>query len=224
MLGEDRPTSAYYLESFRDSFRIGYAVSFGCDEYPEKALFFSKKWINNFDKVGVREDTGLSVLVQMDYFKEASIVPDPTILLGIGLFRDLKIQKPKAENYYCVYLLRKHVKIQYKDVIYIDDYNSPLSMEQWIGTIVGSKALITNSYHGAIVAILNHVPFVVYADSDSMNQRFVSLLSKIQLVDRMVDDINEFPVVLKRSIDWEETDKLLSDFRSKGVDFLDVKL
>lgn len=218
--GEDRPTSAYYLDAFPNSIRIGYGVSFGCEIYPQDALCYASQWINNFTKIGVRENTGLSVVNQMGYSGDVFVVPDPTILRGNKLFANLDIDSPRAQNYICVYVLRKHIEINCDSVIYIDDYNNPLSMERWLGTIMGCEALLTNSYHGMIVALLNHIPFVILTDDSNMNDRFYTLLSVLNLEDRMVNSLQDYSCILTRKIVWADVDARLSDYRKLGYDFL----
>lgn len=218
--GENSPTSAYYLEAFPKALRIGYAVSFGCNNYPQEALSYAKKWINNFDKIGTRETTGLSVLAQMGYQGMKTLVPDPTILQDFKLFNEINIDYPSVKNYLCVYILRKHLEIKDNNAIYIDDYNNPLSMEQWLGTIMGSKGLLTNSYHGMIMAILNHVPFVVLADSANMNDRFNTLLSKMSLTERIVTRAEDYELIMARPINWDTVEDRISEYREKGTEFL----
>lgn len=221
--GEDYPTSAYYLEPFTNTKRIGYAVSFGCVEYPIKALPYSKQWINCFDRIGVREDTGMQVLEQMEYKGISTIVPDPTILFGSKLFSGIKIEYPLTRDCFCVYILRKHVNIGRNNVIYIDDYNNPLPIEKWIGTIINCKGLITNSYHGMIVAILNHVPFVALADSNHMNDRFVTILSKLGMLGNMITNITDYETILERPINWTSVDERLNEYQKEGMHFLDFE-
>ena len=218
--GEDSPTAAYYLKPFKDAIRIGYAISFGCVVYPTEVLPYSKQWIKGFERIGVREESGIKVLMQMGYNGFVEVVPDPTILLGKELFRSIQIRIPKEKDYLCVYILRKHIDLHRENVVYIDDYNNPLSMEEWIGTIKGSKGLITNSYHGMIVALLNHVPFVVIADAKNMNDRFHTLLSKIGLLDRVVEDGKEYETIINEPMDWNTIDYKLSVFSARGRDFI----
>ncbi|KAA5476063.1 polysaccharide pyruvyl transferase family protein [Bacteroides caccae] len=214
--GENSPTPAYYLQSFPNAKRIGYAVSFGCNEYPVEALQYAKRWINNFDKVGVREQTGLSILESMEYKGPKQIVPDPTILCGKELFKDIKIEYPEKKGYICAYILRKHIDFKEDNVIYIDDFNNPLSMEQWLGTIMGSKGLITNSYHGMIIAILNQVPFAVIADAAHMNDRFYTLLENLGLTDHIITSIDNYSTSLAQPIDWKDVEFRLAKFRKAG--------
>ena len=222
LYGENKPTSAYYLQAFPKSHRIGYAVSFGCNKYPDIALGYAKQWINYFDKIGVREQTGLHILDSMGFNGIKQIVPDPTLLRGKALFKNIKIEQHNRTNYICAYILRKHIELPYNNVVYIDDFNNPLSMEQWLDTIIRSKYLVTNSYHGMIVAILNHVPFAVLADASHMNDRFYSLLGRVGLTNRILNKESDISKLEHTPIDWHLVDEELSKFKQIGADILNV--
>ena len=159
----------------------------------------------------------------MNYSGTVEIVPDPTILLGDRLFEHINVISPSSENYICVYLLRRQINLNRKNVIYIDDYNNPLSMEEWIGTIRCSKGLVTNSYHGMVVAILSHVPFVALADSMNMNDRFYTLLSKVGLLNQMTADYSNYESILENEINWTDVDAKICEFRKVGKNLLAVE-
>ena len=93
-------------------------------------------------------------------------------------------------------------------------------MEQWLGTIIGSRGLITNSYHGMIVAILNHIPFAVLADAGHMNDRFITLLTMLGLMDRLSDSTDKCIQIVCNPIDWVVVDERISDFQKLGRAFL----
>lgn len=64
------------------------------------------------------------------------------------------------------------------------------SMEEWLEVIRCSKMLVTNSYHGMIMALLFHVPFVVDIETNNgigMNDRFYILLSRANLLHRIAN-------------------------------------
>ena len=91
-----------------------------------------------------------------------------------------------------------------------------------------SKGLVTNSYHGMIMAILNHVPFVVILESgevSGMNDRFYTLLDRLELKDRIHQYFsNRLIDLLEDSIDWSTVESEISDYRRIGVDFLNNAL
>lgn len=227
MYGEGCPTPTYYL-SFANArtIRIGYAVSFGCTQYPENAFSSAKQWIKNFDKLGVRENTGKDILASFCYKGDVTVVPDPTILNGKRLFDDIDIVKPIEKDYLCVYVLRKNIEIEINtNIFYIDDTNHPVSMEEWLGYIFYSKGLITNSYHGMIMAILFHVPFVVLLERElgvGMNDRFTTLLTRLGLIDRIVSSEGKINTILSNEINWKNVDYKMAEYKNIGESFLNL--
>lgn len=219
-----RPSSAYFLGFIGDACKkIGYAVSFGCTSYSSTAKDIVCKWIKEFDAVSTRESSGLTILDDFGFQGYKQIVPDPTILYGKKFFYNLGIDHLKdKEDYTCVYMLRKNIQVQ-GNVRYIDEQHEPLSMDQWLTTISHAKRLLTNSYHGMIMAILSHVPFVALMETGSsagMNDRFMTLLSAIGLQDRIAYTLDEADRIFEKEIDFQAVDKALDDYRQLGVDYI----
>lgn len=223
--GENGPTSAYYLDFGDNAKKIGYAVSFGCVKYPEKALPFAKKWINDFSTIGVREDSGVDLLESMNFTGQCEVVPDPTVLLGKELFKRLNVSKNHCSDRYCLYILRKKYRVDLNDIDVVDDTSNILSMEGWIDIIINSKGLITNSYHGMIVALLNHVPFVVILETNrsaGMNDRFYTLLKRVKLENRICNEGDDYSKIICEDVDWISVDKLLEKFRIEANKVINV--
>ena len=221
-----RPSTAYWLNyGNKDIIRLGYAVSFGCEKYPENAIQIAKQQVDSFNAIGVREKTGMDIIRQLGYKGPINILPDPTLLLGKELFKKLRITLPQNKcEYTCVYMLRHEVHID-GNVRYIDEKHHPLTMEQWLETIVNAGRLITNSYHGVIMAILSHVPFVVLletGDARGMNDRFYTLFRRLGVENRLVSSIEEASVVLKQKTDFEMIDNAIDSYRKDGIDFLNT--
>ena len=96
-------------------------------------------------------------------------------------------------------------------------------MEGWLSNIANAGQIITNSYHGMIMAILSHVPFVALLEKGlegGMNDRFATLLERLGLEDRMVNQVGEVERVLALPIDFDKVDKAIEDYRKLGVVFL----
>lgn len=220
-----KPSSAYWLGVGRmDALRIGYAVSFGCEKFPLNAAAVAKQWVNGFNSIGTREQTGLQILKHLDYKGKIALTPDPTILIGKQLFQKLGVRIPIERNEYtCVYMLRHEISLK-GNIRYIDDKHNPLKMEEWLSTIINSKQLVTNSYHGMIMAILANVPFVVLLETGighGMNDRFITLLTKLDLLDRIVEN-NSYAIIkmLSKPIEWCKINEKLKIFRQEGVEYL----
>ena len=225
LYGENgKPSNAYYL-GFTDKpvKKIGYAVSFGCVDLTDDVSKLVSPLLKSFEAIGAREKSGLDIIDNMKYNGLKEVVPDPTILYGKQLYSSLGVDIPLyKDNYTCVYMLRR----AYKSVgpaLYIDDNHNPLTLEGWMCKISHAKRLITNSYHGMVMAILAHVPFVVLLESGTysgMNDRFVTLLNLLGLNDRLVSDINQVEERFNKEINFSLVDDRLEIFQSIGKEFL----
>ena len=224
--GEGKPTETYYLGfAKKDIKRIGYAVSFGCIQYPEYALDYALKWINNFDLIGVRENSGLRILEQLHFKGEKLVVPDPTLLYGTRLFEKLNLPCTTQKRDICAYLLGGVRPSFHQDIkiYFIDEHHKSISMIEWLGAIRDTNFFLTNSYHGMLVAILFHTPFAVIknANSKGQNDRMTTVLDKLNLSERFVDnEETQINKVFNDVTDWEKVDDSIKRFRQEGVDFL----
>lgn len=229
LYGEDGKICTAYWQGFagKEVKRIGYAVSFGCTHYPENATEVAKRWINGFNAIGVREHTGLQILEELDYKGMKEVLPDPTLLLGKKLFDKLGLDaSAKQCGYTCVYMLRHEIELG-GNVRYIDEKHHPLTMEQWLQTIVNAKQMVTNSYHGMIIAMFAHVPFAVLLETgggSGMNDRFHTLLRRLEIEDRVATTVDEAMSVLEKPIDFEKVDAAFAKYRKVGVDFLNSSI
>lgn len=214
----------YWLQCGRTGTkRIGYAVSFGCEVYPKEVTPMVSQWVNSFATIGVREKSGITILKNLDYSGSVSLVPDPTILLGAKLYQKLGIRLlQNKKDYTCVYMLRHELHIE-GNVRYIDEKHNPLTMEEWLTTIACASGIITNSYHGMLMAIFVHVPFVILLETgnnNGMNDRFITLSKRIGIADRLVNTKEEVIGILQKQMDFSKIDVLLSEFRREGLTFL----
>ena len=137
-------------------------------------------------------------------------------LKGKDVFSIVYMDPPYSNDY------ERDVLAALRNSVIIDDVHKVYSMEEWLGLIRYSKMLITNSYHGMIMAILFHIPFVIDIENGNglgMNDRFYTLLNRLGLVDRIADN-NLKELILNGQIDWDDVDKRLSVFRNEGEIFL----
>jgi exopolysaccharide biosynthesis predicted pyruvyltransferase EpsI len=106
----------------------------------------------------------------------------------------------------------------------MDDVHQPLTMENWLSKIANAKILITNSFHGMVVALLSHIPFIVDIEKGSgygMNDRFYTLLDRLGLIERIVGERFDINTLLQKTdMNWNIIDKRLDDFKEEGKAFL----
>lgn len=228
--GEGKPTDIYYLGFVgKNTRKLGYAVSFGCGKYPEYALKYANKWINNFDAIGVRENSGINVLEQLNYKGVKKIVPDPTLLYGKELFANLCLPAKSNKSNLCVYMLGGMVaSVQQKGLVeIIDEYHHGQKLEEWLVNIRDTKFLVTNSYHGMLMAILFHTPFAVIRNekASGQNGRMTTVLERLGLEERLVDNNGkEIAEVMNKTIDWKVVDEKCEAYRIDGKEFLNKVL
>lgn len=231
--GEGKPTSAYFLDFGSDYVkRISHAVSFGCEHYPENAAIIAKKYIKNFNGISVREDTGLDIVTKLGV-ANAIKLPDPTLLLMRDEYRFTSSGHLNSQKKAFIYILRdeycqvKNIKNQLEKYFFIDKprkYYSPYSVEEWVQEIRDSSFVLTNSFHGMVFSLIFHVPFIIIpaiGASSGMNDRFVSLLSPLNLQHRILLNYNfdEFKTLIDEKFSWQVIDSQLKALRDKADEF-----
>ena len=196
--------------------RISYAASVEMDnfyrlvndkEYVVKAL-------KNFDWVSVRERK-LTELLRTVFCIDADTVLDPTFLIERDAYLSISI-KPKFDHYLLVYevskseALIKVARIIAKDrnlkIIYT--HSTPVATDdagaygplEMLGLICYADVVVTSSFHGTALSIINRKEF--YAVYDKPSSRIEDLLSLFDLSDRLV--IGNNPVIFIHPAVYDE--------------------
>ena len=232
--GEGKVTLSYFLSFGSPNVKkIAYAVSYGVTEYNEKLRQIVAPVINNFERIGVRETSGLKILQSLSYKNIYQLVPDPTLLLNQHSYEKFIVENHREQSDCYVYILRdiqlcrklnKDIsKLGYRTLV---SKFSDGSIEQWLTNIKCSKAVVTNSYHGMLFCIQFHVPFVVISENghlSGMNDRFCTIMEELGIGNRTVIsyDINDIINILRTKIDWQQVDIRLNEFKRKGYSFLE---
>ncbi len=97
-----------------------------------------------------------------------------------------------------------------------------MSMENWMAHIAKSEFVITDSFHGMCVAIINHRQFMVIVNKLRGETRFVSILKRLGLEHRMVYSASELADRLSHlgSIDYQQVDNILAVEKRKSIQWL----
>ena len=126
--------------------------------------------------------------------------------------------------------LDKIGEITGKDVekFFVDDSSRPLaervapSVEQWLASFCDADFVVTDSFHGCVLSVLLHKPFVAVGNSLRGMSRMSSLLTMFGLDGRLVqgidpEDDGEYWLA---EPDWKAVDAVLDDQREKSMGFL----
>lgn len=214
--------------------RYSYAASFGKDTFvgTNEDIAVIKELLHTFSGISVREDSGLKIC-KSTFGVEAHCDLDPTLLLHTPDYVKMFNDRTQHENdYLCHYFLDKS-KEKEKLVTYLSEKlhveikdNMPSKrycIEGWLYNFYNSNYVVTDSFHGMVFSILFKKPFVCINNNKRGSARFISLLGKLNLLDRLVDideDFSESLKVLCQTINYDEVDGKLEFYRHQSLDYL----
>jgi len=222
--------------------KISYAASFGKSKLSEQNSQKIKVWLADFNKISVREKSGVEICNEMGL--DAIQLIDPTLLLEED---DYPKVLPKLENYVYGYLINlggvnsiDFLELEYfvktnKIELFIttasgfekyvpDIYLCYPTIEEWLGYYSKAKYIITNSFHGLVFAIIFKKPFVVYLQggiNSEQNCRFYSILESLQLTERIWTENRKLELIFNQDIDWNIIQSKLNKMRENTNIFFD---
>lgn len=226
--------------------RIAYAASFGTDqlEYSYEQLEACSRLLSRFDAVSVREKSGVVICDEWFDREDVEHVLDPVMLCEADVYKDLAsgyLGGP-AKGKTLTYILDKTPEKEavservaawmgcgiYDVSVSVSDRSIPIgervvpALEKWLAAFADSEFVVTDSFHGCVLAILFHKPFVVLGNAGRGLSRIYSLLELLGLEDRLVggldpDDDGEYYI---SAPDWESIDAAILSERKKSMDFL----
>ena len=224
--------------------RVAYAASFGTEEleYKYEELQACSGLLEMFDAVSVREDAGVRICEEWFGYEGAEHVLDPVMLLNAEVYRTLA---QKSETHPCTGKVMTYIldPSREKDCVvdfvaritgkavekfFVDDSSRPLAervappVEQWLASFCDADFVVTDSFHGCVLSVLLHKPFVAVGNSLRGMSRMSSLLTMFGLDGRLVqgidpEDDGEYWLA---EPDWMAVDAVLDDQREKSMRFL----
>ena len=227
-----------------DDKKIAYAASFGKDYIESIQSETIRPWIKSFKHISVREKSGVDICNSLGV--SAVHLLDPTFLISVDRYPHLNDKKYKANFIFCYFLNFESTKsirwdeiknfahgkemtlkvcavqgTQYKFKFKNLVFPSPI---EWLTYYRDAEFIITNTFHGTVFAIIHHKPFVCILQTGSsakQNTRLISLLSMLNLSDRVLNSTNTFELIFNKIIDWEYVEQILDEWRKKTDDFFE---
>lgn len=230
---------AYFLDfAPQDMDMASYASSFGTDQWQgdEALTTIATRQLGKFKAISCREQQGCDIL-RNTFNVDAIHVLDPTLLHNAYPELTGNIKQKNTLAYYQLSEnepLRNYAKekadqlgLQFVDVNHKLFLTSTFiwqrrSVQQWIKTIAESQFVITHSFHGLVLCLLYHRPFVVIYDRGNRSSRIINLLHKVGLENHLFTSISEAEKsdVWHAPINFQQVDKLLADEREKSISYL----
>lgn len=228
---------AYYLPfGAQDTIRVSYAVSLGSTEYPAATMEKVRPYIERFDKISVRENTGKKILEEAG-FDQVDIMPDPTLLLSNEDYEQLMPEvAPETSPFAFFYVLQRaqfvimNLENYFRENGNLKVINNKASeygkfgIEHWLFYMKNAEVVVTNSFHGLVFSLMFKKNFVVVPIEGvqaGMNDRIHTLLDKFGLKKRIVSEFNVDTVksLLNDPIDWASVDVQRQSLKASAEEF-----
>ena len=176
---------------FADGFkgrRIAYAASFGTDVWdaPERLKGTCSKLAGRFDRVSVREDSGVEIC-RRDLGIDAVQMPDPVLLLPKSAYLEICREVPVShQGYIGAYILDDSPFIEERIKDLQSEYGYPvkrfssgasstLGLAGWLALFRDAGYVVTDSYHGALVSKILGKRYVLLVNEERGSARFSQL-------------------------------------------------
>lgn len=239
---QDKYKLGYYYMDFlrgRKTKRIAYAASFGHDNIKDimrdEFAEYVKPFVRQFDKVSVREKSGIGILKNTWGVKGAEEVADPTLLLEAEdysrLIENSKAKHEKIQPIFTYNILetdsvRRFVrKIQderkqaVRGISIGGDKDEVLPpVELWLKGYRDAELVITNSFHGMMFSVINNTDFIVIGREDGGLSRIKDFLEEYGIEGRFVgeNDLDDFNIGSLREINWKQVNAKLDLIKKKS--------
>lgn len=250
-------TSLNFLDfGDREIRRIAYAVSAPWPALDQEWLGNARAHVGRFQAISVREREGVDVCRAIGV-PDAMHVIDPTLLLDAADYlRIVQEEKTDAESLgrfalaYFVNIDRleqvpwdaslaltaqrelalKVVPLQGAELVVPSMYCHVPTPTGWISAFHRAECVVTNSYHGALFAVIMQRPFLVCLQGGATapeNCRFTSILEPLGLADRMLASADwtalsgeMLDARMFAPIDWTSVAARLRVLRERSTAFL----
>ena len=254
VVGSDQVWRGSYTRNYQDYFlgfaeklsvkRLAYAASFGKNsvEYSPKQISKCRKLLKKFDKISVREESGIEICKEV-FKAEAEHIIDPTMLIQVKDYEKLIQDEPSSneDSGLLLYVLDQtneiteliqrvgssleltpySVNCDVSDSTLCYQKRIKPSIASWLKGFSQTEFVITDSYHGTIFSILFNKPFLTVGNKKRGMDRFESLLKLFNLKERLVEDLGSIDDQLIHSpICWDTVNKAIESERKKGLKFL----
>ena len=216
--------------------RYSYAASFGISDIPQKYREAYAERLSQMKEISVREESAKEIILKLTN-RHAMVHVDPTMLLPAERYSKIE-QAPRhlPDKYLLVYTLgvfsaeyKAFVAqvAKQKNLAVVELNESPDSAYYHIGPqhflymLHHAEYICTDSFHGCAFSIIFHKQFTVFlrlGSENTMNSRIDTLLSKMELEDRLWGKLSLDDSL--KPIPYDAVEKCLEKERVKACDYL----
>ena len=241
--------SLNFIPDDTDMRKVAYATSFGVAQLPAKQAKMARKFLPRFDSIMVREESGKKLVKQL-INRDVSVVCDPTFLFRAEEWNTIIPQKCRInEPYILCYFLGNNPKqrswakelaqtthLKIVQLPNLDEYiksdegfaDYPLydvDPLEFVSLIREAQFVLTDSFHCTSLSALFQKIFFCFRryqndSSVSTNGRLYSLLSNLNLSDRMLSAKESVKHCLQLQIDYPTVNSRIEQMRLYSIELL----
>ena len=93
-------------------------------------------------------------------------------------------------------------------------------IEERLYSLINSKFIVADSFHGICFAIIFEIPFVAILNKNRGATRFYTILKKMNLLDRLVTSVEEAKEVLQKDIDFTTSRQVIAEEKERCINWL----
>lgn len=235
----------YYFLDFVKGRKIAYGPSLGTDRIPEVIKEKLKKLLEDFSEISVREEISAKQLSSLTG-KEIKCVVDPTLLWERDFWEKFSDDEHTIKRKYllCYFLENKIWYFTYakklakrlglKIVLFPSLYEfinseyvieEAVSPKKFVSWIRNASYVVTDSYHGCIFSMIfekNYCYLQRFSSKDpfSQNIRIQSLFSRLNIMDRIIDDEKSNISAAMEVIDYAMVNIKIKQYRNESEQYL----
>ena len=241
-VGDDFFTCMPWLRSTK--YAVTYGSSFGSNDvvYGREYMIKFSYYMSKFDHISLREQNSLS-MIRDKFGLKADFVMDPIFLTSQDNYKKMaNSEYAKGKKFLGAYILdettdklhlidlikerrnisddkivlnaaKKHEPIEHHDVV------ENATIEDFLGIIANCDFFVTDSFHGACLAIILNKQFYITNVKNSRGlDRIVSLLNLFNLNSRWITEESQID---DNEINFDEVNKILVKEVKKSKNYLD---
>lgn len=227
----------YFLDFVADGKKkVSYAASIGEHVPPKGYREEYSRLLKGFDRILIRESYGAKIVEELTG-ERPECACDPTLLLTAREWAKISVQPKEKEKYILVYQLginrelvafaRRLQKETGCRVVYVPfplggylkcSMKIALDPCRWIGLFQNAEYVVSDSFHGAVFALLFNRRFFVMTNGHHRNRRIEELLDRVGLSGRTIDGVSDGQ--LMEEIDFTFANEQLARMRRESLENL----
>lgn len=218
--------------------RFAYASSFGRSRLEATEVEATRSYIERFDAISVREESGVGILCEQYGYKRALRIVDPTLAMPPSFWRGLEHDAPVRGDYILIYNLNRssdfdryaeglsrHTGLplyrfctRYDQVIRRGKSIIIPEVLDFVSLIDCARYVLTDSFHATAFSMnMGTEPICIYPNSYS--GRISEFLRLVESEQRHVLDMEDFGVI-DRPVDFDRVGEILKAERQRADDFV----